>query len=84
MRMIYYSVSNTGILGKNQSAPIRSRTQDLPITSSDALPLSYRRLVGAEAVKLSLSIRLFGRRGGGGGRGKRGRGKGKKSLTQKY
>ena len=37
---------------KNPSAPIRSRTQDLPITSSDALPLSYRRLVGAKAIKL--------------------------------
>ena len=37
---------------KNPSAPIRSRTYDLPITSSDALPLSYRRLVGAKAIKL--------------------------------
>ena len=37
---------------KNPSAPIRSRTLDLPITSSDALPLSYRRLVGAKAIKL--------------------------------
>ena len=26
--------------------------KDLPITSSDALPLSYRRLVGAKAIKL--------------------------------
>ena len=25
---------------KNPSAPIRSRTEDLPITSSDALPLN--------------------------------------------
>ena len=33
------------------SAPIRSRTYDLPITSSDVLPLSYRRLVGAKAIK---------------------------------
>ena len=33
------------------SSPNRSRTYDLPITSSDALPLSYRRLVGAEAIK---------------------------------
>ena len=32
--------------------PIRSRTYDLPITSSDALPLSYRRLVGTKAIKL--------------------------------
>ena len=34
------------------SVPIRSRTYDLPITSSDALPLNYRRLVGAKAIKL--------------------------------
>ena len=34
------------------SAPIRSRTYDLPITSSDALPLSYRKLVGAKTIKL--------------------------------
>ena len=34
------------------SSPNRSRTYDLPITSSDALPLSYRRLVGAKAIKL--------------------------------
>ena len=37
---------------RNPSAPTRSRTLDLPITSSDALPLSYRRLVGAKAIKL--------------------------------
>ena len=44
MRMIFYfSVSYF---------PNRSRTYDLPITSSDALPLSYRRLVGAKAIKL--------------------------------
>ena len=48
---VYYSVGDTGILGKkNLSAPVRSRTQDLPITSLDALPLSYRRLVGAKAI----------------------------------
>ena len=34
------------------NASIRSRTKDLPITSSDALPLNYRRLVGAKAIKL--------------------------------
>ena len=34
------------------SSPNRSRTYDLPITSLDALPLSYRRLVGAKAIKL--------------------------------
>ena len=36
---------------KNPSAPIRSRTLDLLMTSSDALPLSYRKLVGAKAIK---------------------------------
>ena len=34
------------------SSPNRSRTYDLPITSSDTLPLSYRILVGAKATKL--------------------------------
>ena len=38
------------------SSPNRSRTYDLPITSSDALPLSYRRLVGAKAIKLGSSM----------------------------
>ena len=37
---------------ENPSAPIRSQTFDLPITSSDTLPLSYRRLVGTKAIKL--------------------------------
>ena len=37
---------------ENPSSPIRSRTYDLPITSSDALPLSYRRLLGPWAIKL--------------------------------
>ena len=37
---------------ENPSVPIRSRTYDFPITTSDALPLSYRRLVGAKAIKL--------------------------------
>ena len=52
--------NDTGILGKRNSeysqqessTPNRSRTYDLPITSSDALPLSYRRLVGAKAIEL--------------------------------
>ena len=54
MRIVYYLVSDTGILGKRKSAsaPMRSRTYDLPITSSDALPLNYRRLVGAKVVNL--------------------------------
>ena len=37
----------------NPSAPIRSQTKDLTITSSDALPLSYRRRVGAKAIQLN-------------------------------
>ena len=45
--MMYYSNSEKEI----PSVPIRSRTLDLPITSSDALPLSYRRLMGAKAIK---------------------------------
>ena len=38
---------------RNPSAPIWSRTnKTFPITSLDALPLGYRRLVGAKAIKL--------------------------------
>ena len=33
---------------KNPSSPSRNSTYDLPITSSDAPPLSYRRVVGAK------------------------------------
>ena len=40
------------IYGYPNGYPNRSRTYDLPITSSDALPLSYRRLVWAKAIKL--------------------------------
>ena len=36
---------------RNRSSPNRSPTYDLKITSSDALPLSYRRLVGPKAIK---------------------------------
>ena len=51
--------NDTGILGKKiLSSPKRSRTYDLPITSSDALPLSYRRLMGAKAIKLAV-YRMF-------------------------
>ena len=54
MRMIFFSVSDTVAYLEKEipSSPNRSRTYDLPITSSDALPLSYRRLVGAKAIKL--------------------------------
>ena len=38
---------------KDPSAPNRSRTYDLPITSSDELPLSYRRLVVANCRPLN-------------------------------
>ena len=42
------------------SSPNRSRTYDLPIASSDALPLSYRRLVGAKAIKLQSWPKISG------------------------
>ena len=51
--MMCYSVMTQAYSEKEiPSSPNRSRTYDLPITSSDGLPLSYRRLVGAEAIKL--------------------------------
>ena len=53
MRMIYYPVMTQVSSEKDiQSTPIRRQTWDLPITNSDALPLSYRGLVGAKAIKL--------------------------------
>ena len=53
MRMMYYSVMTQAYSEKEiPSSPNRSRTYDLPITSSDAPSLSYRRFVGAEAIKL--------------------------------
>ena len=51
--MMYYSVMTQTYSEKEiPSSPNRSRTYDLPIISSDALPLSYRRLVGTKAIKL--------------------------------
>ena len=41
---------------KNPSSPNRSQTYDLLVTSPDALPLSYRRLVGAKAIKHVTSV----------------------------
>ena len=53
LRMMYYSVNDTGILGKRKSeCSYQESNLRPPITSSDALPLSYRRLVGAKAIKL--------------------------------
>ena len=50
---MYYSVMTQAYSEKEiPSSPNRSRTYNLPITSSDALPLSYRRLVEAKAIKL--------------------------------
>ena len=52
IRMTCYSVMTQAYSEKEiPSSPNRSRTYDLPITSSDAL-LSCRRLVGAKAIKL--------------------------------
>ena len=56
VRMMYYSVSDTGKFGKRKSEcsyqELNLRLCNKFITSSDALPLSYRRLVGAKAIKL--------------------------------
>ena len=53
LRMMCYSVMTQAYSEKQiPSSPNRSRTNDLPITSSEAPPLSYRRLVGAKAIKL--------------------------------
>ena len=41
---------------KIQISSNRSRTYDLLVTSPDALPLSYRRLVGAKAIKAGVNL----------------------------
>ena len=48
-----YSGGDTAAARKKKpSTSIRSGTYDLVVTSSDALPLSYMRLVGAKVTKL--------------------------------
>ena len=37
---------------RNSECSYQESDLAIPITSSDALPLSYRRLVGAKAIKL--------------------------------
>ena len=58
--MMYYSVMTQAYSEKEiPSSPTRSRTFDLPVTSSDALPLSYRKLVEAMAIKLGMPLSLL-------------------------
>ena len=56
MRNNVCSVSDTGDSKKNLSFPNRSRTCNLLVTSPDALPLSYMRLVEAKAIKLGKNL----------------------------
>ena len=58
MKKIFESVKDTcpGSSEKNLSSPNRSRTYDLLVTRPDALLLSYRRLMGAKAIKLGLCV----------------------------
>ena len=51
--MMYYSVTDTGLLGKKKfKCSYQESNLGPSITSSDAVPLSYRRLVGAKVIKL--------------------------------
>ena len=51
--MMCYSIMTQAYSEKEiPSSPNGSQTYDLSITSSDALPLSYRRLEGGKAIKL--------------------------------
>ena len=53
---MFSSISDTGDSEeKNPSSPNMSQTYDL-VTNPDALPLSYRRLVGAKAIKMLLGF----------------------------
>ena len=48
-----YSVGDTAAAQKKKpSTPIRNGTYDLVVTSSDVLPISYMRLMGAKVTKL--------------------------------
>ena len=47
---MFSAISDTGDLEEKKIR--RSQTYDLLVTSPGALPLSYRRLVGAKAIKL--------------------------------
>ena len=47
---MFSSVNDTG--DSEKSTTNMSRTYDLLVTSPYALPLSYKRLVGAKAIKL--------------------------------
>ena len=49
-----FSVSETGVSEEKIRLGSRSRTYEHLVTSPDALPLSYRRLVGVKASKLYL------------------------------
>ena len=51
MRMIDYSASDTGIFLKKEIRVLLSGNKP-KTTSSDALPMSYRRLLGTKAIKL--------------------------------
>ena len=51
-RGIFQAVIKAYSEKENPSFAKRSPAYDVPITSSDALPLSYRRRVGAKAIKL--------------------------------
>ena len=56
--MMCYSVMTQAYSEKEiPSSPDRNRTRDL--TSSDALQLSYRRLVGAKAIKLGSGTNIL-------------------------
>ena len=50
IRVMSYSVSDTGKLGKKETECFYKESNLRP-SSSDALPLSYRRRVGAKAIK---------------------------------
>ena len=54
LRMVYHSVSDTGKRGKKEIRVLLSGVEPMTfrLLISDALPLSYRRVVGAKAIKL--------------------------------
>ena len=55
LRIMYYSVSDRGIIGKRKTLVVLSgvESKTFRLLALDALPMIYRRIVGAKVIKQS-------------------------------
>ena len=56
IEVFFQPVTQAHLTKDNLGSPTRSQTYDLLIASSDALPLNYRRLLGAKAIEHGTNI----------------------------